>query len=94
MRDLLWSSSFSRAFRKLGKRRPELKEKIRSTLTRLTADPFDPSLRTHKLHGELSGAWACSVEYDIRIVFDFVSQPESSEPAILLVDIGTHEDVY
>lgn len=91
---LIWSSSFSRAMRKLGKRRPEVKEKMRLTLTRLTNDPFHPALRTHRLKGELSGSWACSVEYDIRIVFQFISDPESGEEAILLIDIGTHEEVY
>ncbi|MGO9120947.1 MAG: type II toxin-antitoxin system YafQ family toxin [Desulfomonilaceae bacterium] len=94
MRDLIWSSSFTRAIRKFGKRRPELKEKLRSILTLLKTDPFHPQLRTHKLHGELAGAWACSVEQDVRIVFNFVSDSESIEEAILLIDIGTHEEVY
>jgi mRNA-degrading endonuclease YafQ of YafQ-DinJ toxin-antitoxin module len=60
----------------------------------LTDDPFHPALRTHRLKGDLSGAWACSVEYDIRIVFQFISDPKSGEEVILLIDIGTHEEVY
>lgn len=94
MRNLVWGSSFTRAVRKLGKRQPEIKEKLRFTLTRLTDDPFHPALRTHRLKGGLSGTWACSVESDIRIVFQFISDPESGEEAILLIDVGTHEEVY
>jgi mRNA-degrading endonuclease YafQ of YafQ-DinJ toxin-antitoxin module len=48
---------------------------------------------THKLHGELKGLWACSVEFDCRIVFGFQTS-EGEEDAIVLVDIGSHDEVY
>jgi len=47
---------------------------------------------THRLRGELAGFWACSVAYDCRIVFDFVGSQEN--PVLLLIDIGTHDEVY
>ncbi len=53
-----------------------------------------PVLRTHKLKGELSSTWACTVEYDCRIVFEFVKSPVTGEEEILLIDIGTHDEVY
>jgi mRNA-degrading endonuclease YafQ of YafQ-DinJ toxin-antitoxin module len=34
------------------------------------------------------------VTYDYRIVFEFVRNPDSGEEEILLVDIGTHDEVY
>jgi hypothetical protein len=34
------------------------------------------------------------VEYDCRIVFDFVDNPETGEEEILLIDIGSHDEVY
>ena len=55
-------------------------------------DAFHPQLRSHKLKGEFAGSWACSVGYDLRIVFQFV-QHEDSE-ALLLVTVGTHDEVY
>ena len=58
------------------------------------ADMTDPVLKVHKLHGELEGLYACPVEYDLRIVFDVAQNPKSDEKEILLVDIGTHEEVY
>ncbi len=60
----------------------------------LMVDVTDPVLKVHKLHGQLEGLYACSVEYDLRIVFDIAQNPETNEKEILLVDIGTHEDVY
>ncbi|NJM70636.1 MAG: type II toxin-antitoxin system mRNA interferase toxin, RelE/StbE family [Scytonema sp. RU_4_4] len=94
MRTLVLASSFKRAFKKLVRRQPELQELIEGRLRLLAADPFDPLLQTHKLKGKLAGSWACSVEYDCRIVFNFVGNPESGEEEILLIDIGTHDEVY
>lgn len=94
MKTLIWGSSFRRAFKKAVRRQPELRERIEQALRRWVADPFDPSLRTHKLKGELSGTWACTVEYDCRIVFEFVQSSKSSGEEILLIGTGTHDEVY
>lgn len=61
-------------------------------LALLTEDAFHAKLRTHKLKGKMHGSWACAAGYDLRIVFDFVSH-EGSE-AVLLLTVGTHEEVY
>jgi len=76
------------------RQRPDLTQKIEKTLECLADDPFDPVLRTHKLKGELAGSWACTVEYDCRIVFDFVHNSETGQEEILLFDIGKHDEVY
>ncbi|HZY40618.1 MAG TPA: type II toxin-antitoxin system mRNA interferase toxin, RelE/StbE family [Anaerolineae bacterium] len=94
MRTLVWGSSFKRAVRHSLKRQPDLRNKIEGALSRLATDPFDPILRTHKLKGELSGSWACTVEYDCRIVFDFETNPATGDEEILLIDIGKHDEVY
>ena len=57
-------------------------------------NPFAPQLETHKLKGKLSGSWACSAGYDLRIVFDFVKSEKSNTDDILLLAIGTHDEVY
>ena len=57
-------------------------------------NPSDPALKTHKLSGRLSGLWACWVEYDCRIIFASKQDPVKQEQLILLVDIGTHDEVY
>lgn len=94
MRTLLFDESFRRALRKRGKKRPELRAKVTEVLSLLEIDPFTPSLKTHKLQGELKGLWACSVEYDCRIVFRFEALDGEEEEAIVLIDIGNHDEVY
>ena len=94
MKNLVFSSSFKRAFKTIIKRRPDLKSKIEETLRLLATEPYNPILKTHKLKGKLSGAWSCSVEYDCRIIFSFEQNRETKAEDILLIDIGTHDEVY
>lgn len=94
MRTLVFSSSFKRAFKATIKRRPELKSKIEEKLRLLTIDPYQSSLRTHKLKGKLSGVWSCTIEYDCRIIFSFEQNKQTKEEEIFLIDIGTHDEVY
>ena len=92
--NLVFASSFKRAYKATIKRKPQLKSKIENKLRLLADNPFDVSLRTHKLKGKLSNSWSCTVEYDCRIIFNFVKNLNSQEEEILLIDIGTHEEVY
>lgn len=94
MRRLVWSNTFRRAFRRTLRRQPQLREEIESTLRALEEDPFTPRLATHKLKGKLSGTWACSAGYDLRILFEFVPGREGEEDDVFLIEIGSHEDVY
>ncbi len=89
---LLRSNIFIRNARKIVKKQPFLAQNIRETLDLLCVDPFQPRLRTHKLKGELKDSYACSVGYDLRIVFKFVEYEQKQ--AILLESIGTHDEVY
>jgi addiction module RelE/StbE family toxin len=93
MSRLVWSKTFVRAYKKAIQRHPGLAADIEETLRKLVHDPFDPRLRTHKLKGKLAGTWACSVGYDLRLVFEFVKGPDK-EDELLLIEIGTHEEVY
>jgi mRNA-degrading endonuclease YafQ of YafQ-DinJ toxin-antitoxin module len=91
-RELVRSTSFIRAARRLLKKRPDLSDDLRDTLDKLAADAFDPSLKTHKLKGDLAGNWSCSAGYDLRVVFEFVQQEDAE--GILLHSVGTHDEVY
>jgi mRNA-degrading endonuclease YafQ of YafQ-DinJ toxin-antitoxin module len=94
VRTLVWSAAFVRAFRRLALRQPALRSRVERTLQQLAEDPFQPSLHSHKLKGELAGVWACTVDYDNRILFEFGQNPESGEEEILLLTMGTHDEVY
>ena len=49
-------------------------------------DAFHPSLKTHKLGGELKETWAYSVNKHYRVHFYFVD-----DHTVMYVSIGTHE---
>ena len=91
-RELLRSPSFIRSAKRFIRKNPHLAEDFEAALELLSEDAFHPRLKTHKLKGGLTGSWACSAGYDLRIVFEFV-QHEGAE-AILLEAVGTHDEVY
>ncbi len=91
-RALIPSPTFVRAAKRFARKHPPAADAIHETLRLLAEDAFDPRLRTHKLKGNLAGCWASSAGYDLRIVFEFVSQ--GGNEAILLLSVGTHDEVY
>ena len=91
-RVLLQSAAFLRAARRLMKKHPEAGPALEATFAAIMEDAFQAVLKTHKLKGELAGSWACSAGYDLRLIFEFV-QHEGAE-AILLQNVGTHDEVY
>ncbi len=91
---LVLTPKFKRAFRKFVKGNPALQQRIENTLQQMETDVFAPSLGTHKLSGKLEGLQSCSCGYDCRIVFSIEKDPETNFPVIVLLDIGTHDEVY
>jgi addiction module RelE/StbE family toxin len=91
---LVAHKSFKKAFKRLIKKNPSLQDKLLVILDVLENDPFTPSLKSHKLKGSLSEYWSCSVSYEYRIIFTFSQDKESEETLIILIDIGSHDEVY
>jgi mRNA interferase YafQ len=93
-RELVLTPKFKRAFRKLVGRNARLQKRIEDTLMQMQEDVFAPSLSTHKLSGTLEGFRACSCGHDCRIVFSTERDPAGGGEVIVLLDIGTHDEVY
>lgn len=89
---LISSKAFARDAKRFLKKNPQFAKSVQTTLNLLESDAFHPQLKTHKLKGGLKNSWACSVGYDLRIVFEIVRH--ENEEAILLQTIGTHDEVY
>ena len=87
---LVTTASFDRRARKFLTRHPDLRPRLAETLEKLRADPFEPSLRLHPLTGKLQGLQAVSLTYGYRITRTL----QISEHEILLLDIGSHDEVY
>jgi mRNA interferase YafQ len=94
MRPLVLTPKFKRAFRKFVKRNADLQQRIEETLQQMETDIFAPNLGTHKLGGKFSGLQSCSCGYDCRIIFSLEEDMEMNSEVIVLIDIGTHDEVY
>jgi addiction module RelE/StbE family toxin len=89
MIEISFDDSFKQAFKKRFQGKDELERKFRVKLEKFRNNPFDPSLRTHKLSGKLKDLWSFSIEYDQRVIFYFRDSGKA-----VLVDIGNHDQVY
>ena len=94
MRELVVTSRFDRSFRRVVGKHPPMRAQIETTLRRMAADINDPRLRMHHLSGQLAGLHACTVNYDCRIVFSKQKHPKTGAEVLILVNIGTHDEVY
>ena len=94
MHELVLTPRFERAFRRVVGKNPALQIPIETTLQRMAADVTDPRLKTHHLSGKLKGLHASSVGYDCRIVFSKQKHPKTGVEVLVLVNLGTHDEVY
>lgn len=94
MRPLVETPKFRRSFRRFVRHNSALQQRIEETLRQMEIDVFAPQLGVHKLSGELLGLLACSCGYDCRIIFTVETGKSGIGEVILLLDIGSHDDVY
>lgn len=94
MRQLVLTPKFKRAYRKFVARDAKLQKRIETTLRQMEADISASKLASHSLKGGLLGLKACSCGYDCRIVFLIKTDPITQNEVIVLLDIGTHDEVY
>ena len=83
--EIEYSPKFAKQFKKLQK---EIQEKALLCEKLFRTNPFDPKLKTHKLHGSMKEQWAFSISYGHRIGFTFIAGRTARFHAI-----GTH-DIY
>jgi addiction module RelE/StbE family toxin len=94
MRQLVLTEKFKRAYRKFVRRDRKLQGRIEEVLRQMQTNVFAPHLAAHKLGGKLYGLWACSCGYDCRLIFSIEIDQKTEREVIVLLDIGTHDEVY
>lgn len=87
---LLFTAAYEKRAARFLKKHPALTEQYRKTLELLELNPRHPSLRLHKLQGKLSTLHSVSINLSYRIVIHFLIDGQD----ILLVDVGSHDQVY
>ena len=66
----------------------KLAQKIEKQLVLFQQNHLHPSLRIHKLSGNLHNMWSISIDKNYRMLFFF------DEDGAYFFDIGTHDKVY
>ena len=90
MYTIVTPQQFLRQARKFFKKHPDLKPRFAGVLRDLQKDPFQPHLELHPLSGKLEGCHAVSLTYSFRITLTLMVTTEE----IILLDIGSHDEVY
>ena len=90
MYKLVESQSYKKKLTKFFKKHKNLLSKYEKTMFLLESNPFHPSLRLHKLQGSLKEFHSVSIDMDYRILLDFIVVDKQ----IILVDIGSHDEIY
>jgi addiction module RelE/StbE family toxin len=87
---LVRDEKYTKREKKFFRKHSNLIKKYAVILKKLQSNPFDASLKTHKLSGKLEGVYSCSLDYQYRIIVSIVIIDDK----VYLVDIGTHDEVY
>ncbi len=90
MIEIRFSDGYEKKAVKFFKKHKDIYPQYKKTIEILSHNPHHPSLRLHKLQGKLSTYHSVSINIKYRIVIDFIIQ----NGVIILVDIGSHNDVY
>ena len=90
MYQLIWTARFTRTVKKFAQAHPDLRQRLARVLRDLENDPLQPHLRLHPLKGKMQGLHAVSVTYSYRISLTL----KVTEKEIILLDIGSHDEVY
>ena len=90
MYKLIETKKYIKKLKKFLKKHPDMFEKYEKTIYLLESNPYHPSLRFHKLQGNLEEFYSVSIDMNYRIIIDFVI----IEDKIFLIDIGEHDEVY
>jgi len=87
---LVFTEQYNRRALRFIKHHPELKSQYLKTLQLLELNPSHPSLRLHALKGKLKPLQSVSINMSYRITLELLV----TDKDIILVNIGSHEQVY
>jgi addiction module RelE/StbE family toxin len=85
-----FSEIYLKKLEKFLKKHPALKNKYSKTTKLLKSNPYYPSLKLHKLSGNLKDCHSVYIDNTYRIILIF----EIQEKTITLLDVGHHKKVY
>lgn len=88
MAEIIFAKSFAKDLKKLLKRSPSLKSRIKKRIDLFSENPFHNSLHSHNLFGKMRDFLSFSITGDIRVIYYW------KDGKAILIAIGTHDEVY
>lgn len=86
--EITFSPEVTKYVNEIKKKNPQLLKKMEKQLRLFKENPKHPSLRTHKLQGDLSNTWSITIERNVRMIYYFSSNK------IVFFLMETHDEVY
>ncbi|MGB4959312.1 MAG: type II toxin-antitoxin system mRNA interferase toxin, RelE/StbE family [Saprospiraceae bacterium] len=90
MPKIVTTSNYEKKLTLFKAKHPTLRDKYVKTIKLLEVNPSHPSLRLHKLKGNLSDLHAISLNMKYRILLYFIIKDDQ----VVLIDIGDHNELY
>lgn len=88
MKRILFEEKVSQRIVDIRNKDRKLYKQIIKQLSIFRVDPTYPSLRLHKLRGNLGICWSISINKSVRLVY------KESNDSYVFIDLGTHDEVY
>jgi len=76
MPKIIFTHSYEKRAKKFIKQHPEMLKQYTKTLQLLELNPNHPSLRLHRLKGNLSDLYSISINISYRITIDFIIEED------------------
>lgn len=86
MIDILYAPSFVRMYKRLNS---DLQEEVKDKIKLFRDVKNHTKLRVHKLNGNLENTFSFSVNYKIRVIFEYNGKNRAN-----LLCIGNHDGLY
>lgn len=81
--NILTAPQFKKSFAGLT---PKVQRRIVERKIIFQNNPFNPSLKTHRLKGKLKNRWSFSITYSYRVLFNFIAKDK-----VIFYDVGSHK---
>ncbi len=88
MKAIEFSNELNKKLKLISHKDRKLFKKIEKQLLLFEENPRHPSLRLHKLKGNLQNVWSISIDRSYRMVYT------EQKNSIYFFDIGTHSEIY
>lgn len=87
MKKIVFSPTFNKKLKSISHKDKHLTFEIYKQLKIFQVNPQHPSLRIHKLKGQLQNVWSMSVTTSFRLIF-------IEDTEYYFFDMGEHNDIY